>query len=459
MLVIDDPSSNCIMYRKTNPQLEGGLWPNGRAIYKNNMPKGMEPRIREQKKEILFPHGARIKYQQAENTPRAKDDAQGQEFTLVTIDEACQHDFEFIEYLMSRLRSPSKHFSRMVMSCNPSPDHEIRTLIDWYIGEDGFPIKEREGVVRYFIREDGNFLWGNTRKELGDLYDIPEEDWEEKILSFSFVSGLVYDNPFMLENNKSYVAFLEGLNDVDKAQLLYGNWDARLKGANYWERDWLKEINSQEAPKDIIWCRSYDLASTERSQANKWPDPSACGLVGKSGGYYYLAGKYHEKFYDDVYEIYGQFCKRSGDRDNHILMQAEQDGEDVTIVLPVDPGAAGKTSYESMASKLSEHGFNVKADPMPNNKSKLVRFQPFATACENGLVFILVDTFDKRTLDFIYKQLEAFDGERSTTTRKDEFPDLYASGFNHISRVKICKPFTLPSINSPTKLSTFRGKR
>jgi phage terminase large subunit-like protein len=457
LLVIDDPRTHCIMYRKTNPQLEGGLWPNGCEIYKTKMPPTMKPKVREQKKEIIFPNGAKIKYQQAENTAKAKDDAQGQEFTMVTVDEACQHDFEFLEYLMSRLRSPSRHFSRMVMSCNPDPDHKIRELIDWYIGEDGFPIPEREGVVRYFIRESGEFVWGDTREDLGDRFGIAESDWEEKIISFSFVSGLVYDNPFMLENNKSYVAFLEGLNEVDKAQLLYGNWDARLVGANYWERGWLKEISTDEAPSDISWCRAYDLATTERSQANKYPDPTACAMIGKSNGYYYLAGNYHENFYDDLYEVYGQFCKRSGDRDNHIIMQAELDGDSVTIVLPVDPGASGRTAYESMAANFTEHGFLVKPDPMPNNKSKLVRFQPFATACENGLVSILVDTFDKKTLSFIYKQLEKFDGERSTASKKDEFPDLFSSGFNFMAKNKIAKPFTLPNISSPTKLSRYKS--
>lgn len=197
LLVVDDPKSNCIMYRRTNPQLEGGLYPNGRAIWANlpdDAPWEIKPKvIRGQKKEIILNNGAKIKYQQAENTARAKDDAQGQEFTLVCIDEATQHDFVFIEYLMSRLRSPSRHFSRLVMSCNPSADHKLRELIDWYIGDDGFPIPERDGAVRYFITENGDFLWGNSREELGEKFNIPKDRWEGKILSFSFVSGTIYD--------------------------------------------------------------------------------------------------------------------------------------------------------------------------------------------------------------------------------------------------------------------------
>ncbi|MCP4987670.1 MAG: hypothetical protein GY928_16905 [Colwellia sp.] len=238
------------------------------------------------------------------------------------------------------------------------------------------------------------------------------------------------------------------------------NWDARPKGANYWEREWVKEILEKDAPQGMIACRSYDLASTERSQVNKFPDPTACMKLYKDKkGYIYLAGDYHKDFYDDVHEIHGQFCKRSGDRDNHIVYQAEVDGEDCTIVLPVDPGAAGRTAYESMALNFAQEGYKVKPDPTPTNKSKLTRFTPFATACENKLVYVLVDTFERKTLDFIYKQLEAFDGERSSTHRKDEFPDLCATGFNWLMKAKIIRPYSMPDLSSATtKLKTFRNQ-
>lgn len=188
LLFLDDPNTNCVLYRRTNPQLEGGLWPNGREIY-----QPLARNIREQKKEVVMPNGAKIKYQQAENTAKAKDDAQGQEVTFYGLDEATQFDWEFTEYLFSRLRSKSKHFSRLVMSCNPDPDHRLREIIDWYIGEDGFVIPERDGVQRFFVMEGGNFIWGNSKEELGEKLDIPKERWEGKILSFSFVSGTIYD--------------------------------------------------------------------------------------------------------------------------------------------------------------------------------------------------------------------------------------------------------------------------
>ena len=462
LLVVDDPRTTVALYRETNPMLEDGFWPNGRELWENLpawVPDAIRPRtIREQKKEIILNNGARIKYKQCADPKQAKKDAQGQETTLYLLDEATQLKWEFTEYLMSRLRSRSKHFSRMVMSCNPDPDHELRSFIDWWIDEDGYPIRERDGVIRYMYKFDGEALWGSSKEELAEKTGVPEKDWETKFLSVSFVSATIDDNPIMDEINPTYRAWLEGLNPTDKAQLLYGNWDARPQGANYWRREWVKEITTNDMPADVICCRAYDLAATERSQANKNPDPTACGkLYRDSNNHFYMAGEYHKDFYDDVMGVYGQFCKTSGDRDNHIIKQAEMDGDDCLIILPIDPGASGKSAFNSMSSRIIQEGFSCKPDPMPINKSKLTRFQGFATACEIGKVSILVDTFDKKTLEFIRKQLEAFNGERSTASRKDEFPDLFATAFNHLSRQRIIKAFSVPQIDSPTRLSQFKS--
>ncbi|APC44407.1 terminase large subunit [Pseudoalteromonas phage PH357] len=462
LLVVDDPRTTVALYRETNPMLEDGFWPNGREIWENLpdwVPDAIKPRtIREQKKEIILNNGARIKYKQCADPKQAKKDAQGQETTLYLLDEATQLKWEFTEYLMSRLRSRSKHFSRIVMSCNPDPDHELRSFIDWWIDEDGYPIREMDGKIRYMFKFDGEHVWASSKEELAEKTGVPEEDWDVKFLSVSFVSATIDDNPIMDEINPTYRAWLEGLNPTDKAQLLHGNWDARPQGANYWRREWVKEITTHDMPSNVTCCRAYDLAATERSQVNKNPDPTACAKLYKdSEGYFYMAGEYHKDFYDDVLQVYGQFCKTSGDRDNHIIKQAELDGDDCMIILPIDPGAAGKSSFNSMSSRIISEGFRCKSDPMPINKSKLVRFQGFATACEIGKVFVLVDTFDKKTLEFIRKQLEAFNGERSTATRKDEFPDVFATAFNHLSTARVIKPFTPVQISAPTKLSQYRG--
>lgn len=74
----------------------------------------------------------------------------------------------------------------MVISCNPDPDHKIKELIDWHLDEDGYPIPERDGVVRYFIRRDGEFIWGSTKEELIEVYGD-----KCRPLSFTFISATI----------------------------------------------------------------------------------------------------------------------------------------------------------------------------------------------------------------------------------------------------------------------------
>jgi len=52
-----------------------------------------------------------------------------------------------------------------------------------------------------------------------------------------------------------------------------------------------------------------------------------------------------------------------------------------------------------------------------------------------------------------------FNGERSTSTRKDEFPDLCGSGFNYLQKARISKPFKLPKVKTKTMLNKFNSKR
>lgn len=447
LLMIDDPNTNCVIFRRTVPQITGagGIWDTANSIY-NQLPKQFRPRVRERNLEFIFPNGAKIKHQSMQRE-KDKINSQGLQYTMVGFDEGCQFTWGQIEYLLSRLRSESKYPSRMVITCNPDPDHKIKELIQWYLDEEGYPIPEREGKIRYFVARDGEMHFANTEEEL-------KERFGEKVLclSFSFISATIFDNPPMLNNNPEYLAFLEGLNPTDKARLLHGNWEARPEGDSFFKREWLQNVNS--APSHTNWCRSWDKAGTERTTENKYPDATACVKVGKDkDGKIYLAGDYHPDCYDSEYEVHGRFCEKVGRRDVLIERQAHFDGRDCTVVFPIDPAAAGKLEYTESARKLNELGFIVKPDPAPNNKSKLTKASPFFSAAENGNVYILRHTFDSKTYEFLMKELEAFNGERSTSHRKDDLVDSVASGYSYLSTAKSVRAFTMPTINAPTNFA------
>lgn len=447
LLIIDDPRTACVMFRRESPQIrgQGGLFDKAKEIY-NQLPPQVKPRFKENDLTATFPNGAKVQWQSMQHVSD-KYNIQGLEFTLIGVDEGTTFEWEQIEYMMSRLRSSSQYPSRMVISCNPDPDHPLRGMIDWYIDEDGYPIPERDGVLRWFIRIDDQYIWADTPEELKKKYGK-----KVRPVSFSFISSTIYDNPPMLLSNPEYLAQLEGLNEVDRARLLHGNWDARPQGANYFKRTYLEEVDA--IPLGSTRVRSYDKAGTERSTGNKTPDFTAgIGIARDEDGFYYLYGNYHDDFRDTgewSTDIAGMFCKKAGERDKIIKRQAKKDGDDTVIIFPVDPGQAGMSEFLTSSRELISDGYIVEKDPTPGNKSKLTRFSPFAQLAENGFIKIVKKSFPLDTYNYIMKQLEAFNGERSTGVRKDDFADAISSGINYLEKHEVVRAVRIPRPNAPT---------
>ncbi|UZZ63909.1 terminase large subunit [Escherichia phage A7_1] len=453
LLIVNDPRTACIMFRRTVPQIrgQGGLFDKAKDIY-NQLPPVVKPKFKENEMTATFPNGATVKWQSMQHVSD-KFDIQGLEFTFIGVDEGTQFEWEQLEYMMSRLRSNSKYPSRMVISCNPDPDHYLRKMVDWYLDKDGYPNPEKDGVIRYFVRVDDQYMWGDSVEELKKRYGK-----KCKPVSFTFISSTIYDNPPMLINNPEYLAQLEGLNEVDRARLLHGNWDARPQGANYFKRSFLKNVD--HLPLNCDKVRSYDKAGTERSTGNKTPDFTAgIGVARDQDGFYYLFGDYCDEFVDTGDWSTGQagrFCKKAGERDKIILKQAIHDGDDVRIIFPVDPGQAGLSEFTTSSRELLSKGFMVEKDPTPGNKKKLVRFSPFANLAQNGFVRIVEKSFPMDTLEALLKELESFDGERSTGSRKDDWVDAISSGINYLEKTEIVRAVPIPRPHAPTMYSRYR---
>ena len=453
LLIVNDPRTACIMFRRTVPQIrgQGGLFDKAKDIY-NQLPPVVKPKFKENEMTATFPNGATVKWQSMQHVSD-KYDIQGLEFTFIGVDEGTQFEWEQLEYMMSRLRSNSKYPSRMVISCNPDPDHYLRKMVDWYLDKDGYPDPTKDGVIRYFVRVDDQYMWGDSVEELKKRYGK-----RVKPVSFTFISSTIHDNPPMLINNPEYLAQLQGLNEVDRARLLYGNWDARPQGANYFKRSYLKEVDV--LPLGVDKVRAYDKAGTERSTGNKTPDFTAgIGVARDQDGIYYLFGDYCDEFEDNgewSTGNLGRFCKKAGERDTIIMKQAIHDGEDVRIVFPVDPGQAGIAEFTTSSRELLNRGFIVEKDPTPGNKKKLVRFSPFANLAQNGFVRIVKKSFPLDTYEALMKELEAFDGERSTGSRKDDWVDAISTGINFLEKTDIVKAVPIPRPSAPTLYSKYR---
>jgi len=339
----------------------------------------------------------------------------------------------------------------MFISCNPDPDSFLADYVDWWLDDEGFPDPEKSGKLKYYVIESGKPVFADTREELEKshrhlVYLINTKTNKEQYVppkSITFIGGTIFDNQALIDLNPNYLAELNSLPSVERDRLLLGNWYARPQGSSFFQREWL--IEADNYPAQIAICRAWDKAATEPSEVNYFPDYTAGVKMAKDkNGNFYLIGDYCENNHDKAApDVKGRFRERSGTRDNLILDQAIHDGKNCTVVFSQDPGSAGVTEFQESSKKLTTAGFYVKKDPMPTQTGKLTRFLPFASACENKCVYIVSRTFNKPTLEAIYKELEAFDGERSTRQRKDDIPDAIASAFNHLCKTATIPAFTL----------------
>ena len=341
---------------------------------------------------------------------------------------------------------------------NPDMDSWCLDWVLWYLNEEGYPDPEKNGKERYVLIVNDAPVFADTEKELADQYpdlcwqhnDITGEDVYVRPLSITVILGTIFDNPEIIRTNPGYLSALKAQTEVNRKRLLDGCWFARAEGSNYFNRAWLKKL--EKIPFNCLEVRAWDLASSEPSEKNRTPDFTACiKMLKNRSGDIIIVGDFDEDCRDSDAQVFGRFRKRPGDRDNTILKQAKHDGDDCIIILPQDPGAAGAFTFQSQAKALRLEGFIAKSDPTPSNKSKLKRFTPFSTAAEQGAIYIVESSFNKPTLEAFYKELEAFDGERSTSSRKDDFVDAVSSGYSYLmGKAKIHKPIPFSKISSPS---------
>ncbi len=171
-----------------------------------------------------------------------------------------------------------------------------------------------------------------------------------------------------------------------------------------------------------IYARGWDTAGGIPDPAKGYrPDWTVGVKVAKCpDGNYYICGM-------------DRFQERAGPRDNRILKLGSRDGVDCDIVMAQDAGSAGKFQYQEFAKKTVTEGLRCRPDPMPPNKSKLTRYEPFSIAANNGLVHIVESSFSSEDLESFYRENELFTGERSTTKLHDDIPDALASTFNYLA--------------------------
>lgn len=234
------PAKNygALIFRKTYPEImrQGGLWDESLSLFSGHaMPV-------ESKTLWRFPGNNRIGFAHLQHE---KDILayQGAQIPMIGFDELTHFSKKAFFYLLSRNRSTCgiKPFVRA--TCNPDPDSWVAEFIAWWIDQaTGFPIPERAGKVRYFVRDDEAFIWGDSKDEVIKLAPHLFEFAEEKginpydmIKSVTFIPGDIYQNKELLRKDPAYLANLMSQDEDTKLRLLQGNWKIRTDSSSLFD--------------------------------------------------------------------------------------------------------------------------------------------------------------------------------------------------------------------------------
>lgn len=241
-----------VIFRRTSPQItaEGALWDTSDQIY--NLVPGSN--ARRSFLEWEFYSGgvkkSKLKFSHLEYEKNIFD-WQGSQIPFIGFDELTHFSKKMFFYMLSRNRSVCGVKPYVRATCNPDPDSWVADFISWWIDQEtGYPIPEREGVLRYFIVEGDNYIWGDSADEVIKLaWHFLEEqvvksgiDPHHFIKSVTFISGSIYDNRALLGTDPGYLGNLMAQDEQTQAGLLKGNWKVVLSDKDIYNYYALKGV-------------------------------------------------------------------------------------------------------------------------------------------------------------------------------------------------------------------------
>lgn len=390
---LENPLMSGVIFRRTSPQITnpGALWDEATKLYSK-----IGAQFKSSVTTVLFPLGMKIKFSHLEHEKNVYD-WQGAQIPYIGFDEVTHFTESQFFYMMSRNRSDSGVAGYIRATCNPDADSWVRQFLDWWIDPvTGYPIDDRSGVLRWFIRLNDQMIWADSKEELQAKYSgcLPK--------SVTYVSALLSDNKILMEKDPGYLANLMSLPYVERMRLLDGNWNIRPAAGNVFKKSWFQVIDAATTTGKTV--RYWDRAATE-NMYGKNPD--------------YTVGVKLRRDKDGLITILdvvrGQWSSLKVEE--MIKNTASQDGQDCTIGIEVDPGQAGKAEANQYSRLLS--GYNVKLCPV--RADKISRAGPVSAQCEAGNVKILKGIWNKEFLD----ELEAF-----PEGVKDDQVDALSGAFN-----------------------------
>ena len=398
----ENADAGAVCFRRTSPQIhnEGGLWDTASKLYPL---VGAEDRIG--KSTWIFPSGAKIKFAHLQYESNVHD-YQGAQIPVIYFDELTHFTKKQFFYMLSRNRTTSGIKPYIRATTNPDSSSWVREFIDWWIDDDGFPIPERGGVLRWFYRIDDRMYWDDDKDNLKNRFPELAEIADPK--SVTFIPSKLSDNKILMETDPSYLANLLAQSKVERERLLDGNWDVEAAAGEVFHRGWFEEVEAHPPLTHVVRC--WDRAATEWEEGDEKarPDATASVKLGKDAdGFFYIL---------DVEQVRYSAHKV----ETLIKNTAKQDGVSVTVKGFQDPGSAGKNEAENFVRMLA--GFDVTVERISTDKVTAAR--PASAQAEALNIKILKNCRNKEAF---YEEAHNFpDGAH------DDIVDALSGAFNHI---------------------------
>ena len=391
--VVGNTNFAAVFFRRNLTQIKnpGGLWDESLKLYPLC---GGQPVSHVS--EWRWPKGGKVKFGHLEYDATVLD-WQGAQIPLIVFDELTHFTQAQFFYMLSRNRSMCGVRPYVRATCNPDSDSWVAEFISWWIDQEtGYPIPERSGVVRWFIRVQDSIVWGESREALilehgNSLRSVDDPEQSVQPKSFTFIPAKLDDNPALTKNDPGYRANLLAMSRIERERLLHGNWKIRPFLGMYFNRSECTVVDSLPLPHEILKkVRRWDLAATEPTEDNPNPDWTAGLLMYlKKDGRYLIADLIHVR-------------KKSQKVRELVLRTANNDGFGVRIGLSQDPGQAGKEQAESYTRELA--GYTVKT--IRETGDKAVRAEPFSAQWQAGNVDVLRASWNSE----LFNELESFGG-------------------------------------------------
>jgi predicted phage terminase large subunit-like protein len=264
-----------VFFRRTTVQVrnEGGLWDESMKLYPL---LGASP-----KEHVLswdFPGGASISFAHLEHDKTVLN-WQGSQIPLICFDELTHFSEAQFWYMVSRNRSMCGVRPYIRATCNPDCDSWVASFIAWWIDpETGYPLPERAGVLRWFVRVNNTLFWADTPEELAEHRVVSEggELVPIRPKSATFIPAKLSDNAELIRQDPGYLANLMALPVVERERLLGGNWKIRAVAGTFFKREWFKRYRPGDEPEHL---RNY-LTSDHAPTATDRSDPSTVRVWG-----------------------------------------------------------------------------------------------------------------------------------------------------------------------------------